>query len=207
MSVPQTSIGAAYLSEDGKQIPLGMSGFNLKGLTLKQKDLMDYIVKRVSKRGISPSYDEMRKEMGLASKSGIHRLVEALEERGCLVRDKNRARSIYPTSNYVTANYSLELVELIFKHGVDGSIKRLRVKGLPKPVDKRSVRANVSLVFVHPPKHNECINSILSDYKKVVRVSCVNERYVDGLTSTLEAKTMDDLLEFVFQYEVDKQKK
>jgi repressor LexA len=63
-------------------------------LTKKQRDLLLYIHERISKDGITPSYDEMKDALGLHSKSGIHRLVSALEERGFLKRLPNRARAI-----------------------------------------------------------------------------------------------------------------
>lgn len=63
-------------------------------LTKKQRDLLLYIHGRLQKEGIPPSYDEMKDALGLHSKSGIHRLVNALEERGFLKRLPNRARAI-----------------------------------------------------------------------------------------------------------------
>lgn len=63
-------------------------------LTQKQRDLLLFIHGRLQKEGIPPSYDEMKDALGLHSKSGIHRLVNALEERGFLKRLPNRARAI-----------------------------------------------------------------------------------------------------------------
>lgn len=63
-------------------------------LTKKQRDLLLFIHERLQKEGIPPSYDEMKDALGLHSKSGIHRLVNALEERGFLKRLPNRARAI-----------------------------------------------------------------------------------------------------------------
>ena len=64
-------------------------------MTPKQKELLDFIkLYGTEQGGISPSYDEMKDFMGLASKSGIHRIVAALEERGLIRRLENRARSI-----------------------------------------------------------------------------------------------------------------
>jgi repressor LexA len=63
-------------------------------LTRKQRDLLIYIHERLQKEGVPPSYDEMKDALGLHSKSGIHRLVNALEERGFLKRLPNRARAI-----------------------------------------------------------------------------------------------------------------
>jgi repressor LexA len=63
-------------------------------LTQKQKDLLLYIHQRIRETGVSPSFDEMREALDLASKSGIHRLITALEERGFLRRLANRARAL-----------------------------------------------------------------------------------------------------------------
>jgi len=63
-------------------------------LTQKQKDLLVLIDARLKKDGVSPSYDEMKDSLGLASKSGIHRLITALEERGFIRRLPNKARAL-----------------------------------------------------------------------------------------------------------------
>ena len=63
-------------------------------LTSKQHDLLLFINKRLSETGISPSFEEMKKALGLASKSGIHRLIVALEERGFIRRLPHRARAL-----------------------------------------------------------------------------------------------------------------
>ena len=63
-------------------------------LTEKQHELLKYIYQRVTENGISPSYDEMKLAVNLHSKSGIHRLVNALEERGYIRRLPNRARAL-----------------------------------------------------------------------------------------------------------------
>ena len=63
-------------------------------LTQKQLDLLEFIQKRLSKNGVPPSFDEMKEALDLRSKSGIHRLITALEERGFIKRLANRARAI-----------------------------------------------------------------------------------------------------------------
>ena len=63
-------------------------------LTKKQRDLLEFIQKRLSKDGVPPSFDEMKEALDLRSKSGIHRLITALEERGFIKRLANRARAI-----------------------------------------------------------------------------------------------------------------
>lgn len=63
-------------------------------LTQKQKDLLILIHERMQEGDVAPSFDEMRQELGLKSKSGIHRLITALVERGYLERLPNRARAL-----------------------------------------------------------------------------------------------------------------
>ena len=63
-------------------------------LTRKQLDLLDFIHKRVQRDGVPPSFDEMREALDLRSKSGIHRLITALEERGFIRRLAHRARAV-----------------------------------------------------------------------------------------------------------------
>lgn len=68
--------------------------FSQLGLTSKQAELLTYIRDFINDNGISPSFDEMRDYLGLQSKSGISRIVCALEERGHIFRLPNRARCI-----------------------------------------------------------------------------------------------------------------
>lgn len=63
-------------------------------LTKKQYDLLEFINSRLSRDGIPPSFDEMKDALDLRSKSGIHRLITALEERGFIRRLAHRARAI-----------------------------------------------------------------------------------------------------------------
>ena len=63
-------------------------------LTVKQHELLLFIDNRLKESGISPSFDEMREALELKSKSGVHRLISALEERGFIRRLPNRARAL-----------------------------------------------------------------------------------------------------------------
>ena len=63
-------------------------------LTAKQQQLLLFIDERLNSGGVSPSFDEMKDALGLKSKSGIHRLISALEERGFVKRMANRARAL-----------------------------------------------------------------------------------------------------------------
>src|SRR5258708_30206408 len=63
-------------------------------LTRKQYELLVFINRRLSDGGVSPSFEEMKDALGLKSKSGIHRLISGLEERGFIRRLPHRARAL-----------------------------------------------------------------------------------------------------------------
>jgi repressor LexA len=63
-------------------------------LTAKQRELLQFITVRLEESGISPSFEEMKEALDLKSKSGVHRLISALEERGFIRRLPNRARAL-----------------------------------------------------------------------------------------------------------------
>ena len=63
-------------------------------LTRKQHELLTYINERLAETGVSPSFEEMKDALDLKSKSGVHRLISALEERGFIRRLPNRARAL-----------------------------------------------------------------------------------------------------------------
>ncbi|NOZ42473.1 MAG: repressor LexA, partial [Alphaproteobacteria bacterium] len=84
-------------------------------LTSKQRDLLLFIHQRLQESGVAPSFDEMKDALNLKSKSGIHRLIGALEERKFIRRLPNRARALEiirlpenePTANNVfTADFA-----------------------------------------------------------------------------------------------------
>jgi repressor LexA len=66
-------------------------------LTRKQHELLSYIHERLAETGVSPSFEEMKDALDLKSKSGVHRLISALEERGFIRRLPNRARALEVT--------------------------------------------------------------------------------------------------------------
>ena len=63
-------------------------------LTRKQHELIRFIQARLEESGVSPSFEEMKDALDLKSKSGVHRLISALEERGFIRRLPNRARAL-----------------------------------------------------------------------------------------------------------------
>jgi repressor LexA len=79
-----------------RQAPKGASqpGDTREMLTRKQAELLRFIHERLKEAGVPPSFDEMKDALDLRSKSGIHRLITALEERGFIRRLPNRARAI-----------------------------------------------------------------------------------------------------------------
>ena len=69
------------------------------GLTSKQHELLNMMAAYQAQHGTTPSFEEMRLAMGLTSKSGIHRLISGLEERGAIQRLPNRSRAITIIAN------------------------------------------------------------------------------------------------------------
>ena len=69
-------------------------------LTKKQLELLIFLEKKITLSSIPPSFEEMKSALNLKSKSGIHRLISALEERGILRRLRHRARSIEILKSY-----------------------------------------------------------------------------------------------------------
>src|SRR5579859_1548704 len=63
-------------------------------LTKKQHELLVFINERLAESGVSPSFEEMKEALNLKSKSGIHRLISGLEERGFIKRLAHRARAL-----------------------------------------------------------------------------------------------------------------
>src|ERR1051326_1690631 len=98
-------------------------------LTRKQHELLMFIHERMKESGIPPSFDEMKDALDLASKSGIHRLITALEERGFIRRLPNRARAV-------------EVIRLpdSVAHGVAGRSRGLTPNAIPRNLER--VRPN-----------------------------------------------------------------
>ena len=88
-------------------------------LTRKQYELLIFIDKSLKKSGVSPSFDEMKDALGLASKSGIHRLILGLEERGFIRRIPHRARALevlrVPENMGPRERFSANVIEGDFK--------------------------------------------------------------------------------------------
>ena len=97
-------------------------------LTIKQRELLNFLEIYENKYKASPSFDEMREALGLASKSGIHRLISGLEERGFIRRLANRARAIKIIRNgrekeYISVNKKNEINVVKSEFGMSAQIE------------------------------------------------------------------------------------
>ena len=81
-------------------------------LTKKQKELLEYIRSYQTKSGVTPSFEEMKEAVNLKSKSGIHRLITSLEQRGFIKRLKHRARAMEIIEQNKSSNDSLESINI-----------------------------------------------------------------------------------------------
>ncbi len=81
-------------------------------LTRKQNELLTYLISEIEKNGVSPSYEEICKELNLKSKSGIHRIIKSLEERGYIKRLENKARAIGPIKYPNGQAYNTNVINL-----------------------------------------------------------------------------------------------
>ena len=103
-------------------------------LTKKQKNLLLYINKKIRSTGVSPSYEEMKNSLNLKSKSGIHRLISALEERGFIRRLAHKARALEVLKLPETASASdiyNSFSPSIIKGGLDVDNKKNKVNEVP----------------------------------------------------------------------------
>lgn len=101
-------------------------------LTRKQHELLMFIHERMKESGIPPSFDEMKDALDLASKSGIHRLITALEERGFIRRLPNRARALEVIKLPDTMSSSLGGQKKFSPSVIQGSLGR-RPEPAPAP--------------------------------------------------------------------------
>ena len=103
-------------------------------LTKKQKNLLLFINKKIRSTGVSPSYEEMKNSLNLKSKSGIHRLISALEERGFIKRLAHKARALEvlklpetASANDIYNSFSPSII----KGGLDNNIKKNNSTEIP----------------------------------------------------------------------------
>ena len=103
-------------------------------LTKKQKNLLIFINKKIRSSGVSPSYEEMKNSLNLKSKSGIHRLISALEERGFIKRLAHKARALEvlklpetASANDIYNSFSPSII----KGGLDEENKKSKISEVP----------------------------------------------------------------------------
>ena len=103
-------------------------------LTKKQKNLLLYINKKIRSTGVSPSYEEMKNSLNLKSKSGIHRLISALEERGFIRRLAHKARALEvlklpetASANDIYNSFSPSVI----KGGLDSENRKKSINTIP----------------------------------------------------------------------------
>ena len=133
-------------------------------LTRKQLDLLNYINKHLNKDGIPPSFDEMKEALDLRSKSGIHRLITALEERGFIRRLAHRARAIeivklpdsLETNNKVAELNANSSKSSSIKLETDAKYLRSSVHAKELPVMGR-IAAGVPIEAISQVSHNVAI--------------------------------------------------
>lgn len=102
-------------------------------LTRKQQELLLFIHERMKESGVPPSFDEMKDALDLASKSGIHRLITALEERGFIRRLPNRARALEVIKLPEAYNPSLQPRRGFSPSVIEGSLGKPQPVVAPKP--------------------------------------------------------------------------
>jgi len=113
-------------------------------LTRKQHELLMFIHERMKESGIPPSFDEMKDALDLASKSGIHRLITALEERGFIRRLSNRARALEVIKLPETMSASIGGPKKFSPSVIQGSLGR-RPEPAPAPVAGNDAGSVVSI--------------------------------------------------------------
>lgn len=110
-------------------------------LTRKQHELLLFIHERLKETGIPPSFDEMKDALNLASKSGIHRLITALEERGFIRRLPNRARALEVLRLPDSIAPGLNAARKFSPSVIQGSLGREPVRAAPPGNDDGAVAA------------------------------------------------------------------
>ena len=104
-------------------------------LTKKQSDLLRFINERLKESGVPPSFEEMTEALDLRSKSGIHRLIMALEERGFIRRLPNRARALEVLRLPESSSPSPQRGQRFAPSVIEGNLGRVRPQVTPSNPD------------------------------------------------------------------------
>ncbi len=130
-------------------------------LTRKQLELLAFISRRMQRDGVTPSFDEMKDALDLRSKSGIHRLITALEERGFIRRLAHRARAIeivkLPDSlNQSGQKFEPDVIDGDRSDAPAADAAPLRVDAMELPVRGR-IAAGVPIEAISQVSHNVAV--------------------------------------------------
>ena len=113
-------------------------------LTKKQHELLMFIQERMKEAGVPPSFDEMKDALDLRSKSGIHRLITALEERGFIRRMPNRARALEVIKLPESSGHNLAKPKTFSPSVIEGSLGK-KPAPAPSANDDRDDTSGVAL--------------------------------------------------------------
>ena len=164
-------------------------------LTNKQNQLLSFLIERIEKDGVSPSYEEMCLELNLKSKSGIHRIVKGLEERGYIKHLENKARAVAPTkfpngqpyiSNVIDINKLLHPKDSDSKEISHEDVKKIPMLGKIAAGTPIEAISNYDQ-FIDVPKNN-----LLSEESFALTVdgdSMIDEGIFDGDTVLISKTT------------------
>ena len=157
-------------------------------LTNKQNQLLNFLILRIEQDGVSPSYEEICLELNLKSKSGIHRIVKALEERGYIEHLENKARAIAPikypngqsyVSNVININKLLNLKDKDIIETSSEDIKKIPLLGKIAAGTPIEAISNYDQIIEVPKNH------LLSEESFALTVegdSMIDEGIFDGDT-------------------------
>ena len=128
-------------------------------LTKKQLDLLEFIHKRVQKDGVPPSFDEMKEALDLRSKSGIHRLITALEERGFIRRLAHRARALEVVKlpdSMVAKGFDPVVIDGDRPDSIPPAAQSVAIAAIELPVMGR-IAAGVPIAAISEVSHNVAV--------------------------------------------------
>ena len=122
-------------------------------LTRKQNELLRFIHERLQEEGVPPSFEEMKDALDLRSKSGIHRLIMALEERGFIRRLPNRARAIEVLRLPESATVAPPRPQKFSPSVITGNLGRLRTPPPAAPRGRRRASGHGAAHGPHRGRH------------------------------------------------------
>src|SRR5438132_378156 len=139
-------------------------------LTRKQYELLRFISDRLKESGVPPSFDEMKDALDLRSKSGIHRLITALEERGFIRRLPNRARAIeviklpeLSAGGNGRRGFTPSVIEGALIDEEEATLKRFRRRGASIALEPANTSYEVRIL---PPNRVKIQGKLIGLYRK-----------------------------------------